>query len=149
MNSGLFRIGALLAALFSGLSEAQAPLASKNLIAPEVLAADLQAHRKSGPVILFVGFPVLYRGGHIPDAIQAGPCARGEGISALKQAVASLPRDRALVIYCGCCPFGKCPNVRPAYDALRGMGFSRVQVLDLPTNFHTDWVAKNFPVQKG
>lgn len=149
MNSRLVRMCLLLGTLFFGLTEAQAPLDHKNLILPEALAADLQAHRNPGPVILFVGFPVLYRGGHIPHAIQAGPCSKVEGLAALKQAVASLPRDRALVIYCGCCPFDKCPNVKPAYAALRGMGFSRVQVLDLPTNFHTDWVAKNYPIQKG
>jgi len=53
------------------------------------------------------------------------------------------------VIYCGCCPFDHCPNIRPAYTALNAMGFKKLRVLVLPTNFATDWVDKGFPMQKG
>jgi hypothetical protein len=91
---------------------------------------------------------VLYRGAHIPNAIFTGPCSTPEGIAALKKAVLHFDRTRHIVLYCGCCPFVKCPNVRPAYLALHEMGFSHVQVLQLDTNFHTDWVAKNYPTQK-
>ena len=45
----------------------------------------------------------------------------------LKKAVADLPRGKELYIYCGCCPFVKCPNIRPAYTALHEMGFTNVK----------------------
>jgi thiosulfate/3-mercaptopyruvate sulfurtransferase len=112
------------------------------------LAAELQSGDHP-PVVIFVGFPVLYRSAHIPNAVFAGPCSTPQGIAALKKAVVKLEHSRNIVLYCGCCPLVKCPNVRPAYQALREMGFSHVQVLELDTNFHTDWVAKNYPTQKG
>jgi hypothetical protein len=41
----------------------------------------------------------------------------------------------------------KCPNLRPAYQALKKLGFTQIRVLDLPTNFHTDWAEKGYPVE--
>jgi len=43
----------------------------------------------------------------------------------------------------------KCPNLRPAFTALQGMGIGRLRVLLLPTSFHVDWSEKGYPVQKG
>jgi hypothetical protein len=60
-----------------------------------------------------------------------------------------VPRSANLVIYCGCCPFDHCPNIRPAYKALHEMGFVHVRVLVLPTSFAADWVEKGYPVEKG
>jgi hypothetical protein len=37
-----------------------------------------------------------------------------EGLASLERAVKDVPRERAILIYCGCCPWDKCPNVRPA-----------------------------------
>jgi thiosulfate/3-mercaptopyruvate sulfurtransferase len=42
-----------------------------------------------------------------------------------------------------------CPNIRPAYQALREMGFKRIKLLSLPNNFTQDWQMKGFPVEKG
>jgi hypothetical protein len=51
------------------------------------------------------------------------------------------------VLYCGCCPWDRCPNVKPAVDALKQMGFTKVKVLYLETNFATDWTGKDYPVE--
>jgi len=113
---------------------------------PKELAAELKSTEKK-PLIFYVGFPVLYRGGaHIAGAVLGGPCSKAEGLEELKKAVSDLPREKELVIYCGCCPFVKCPNIRPAYRALHEMGFSRLKVLMIETNLHTDWVMKGYPV---
>jgi hypothetical protein len=37
--------------------------------------------------------------------------------------------------------------VRPAYDELRKLGFTKVTVLALPTNTSKDWIAKGYPVE--
>ena len=96
--------------------------------------------------IICVTFPILYRQKHIPGAQLAGPADKPEGLAKLKAAVAHLPRIEEIVIYCGCCPMDKCPNIRPAYRALKKTEFEHIRVLNLPTNFHTDWVAKGYPV---
>ncbi len=120
----------------------------QTLANPAQLATQLRDSAPDKPLVLFVGFPVLYRAAHIPDAILAGPASTPDGLAKLKNAASALPRNRKLIVYCGCCPFVKCPNVKPAYRALREMGFSHIQVLELDQNFHTNWVMKGYPVQK-
>jgi hypothetical protein len=90
--------------------------------------------------------PPLYRGKHILGAVFAGPTSKTEGIADLRAAVRTLPKEAAIVIYRGCCPMTACPNIRPAYSALKALGFNNLRVLDLPTNFHTDWAIKGYPV---
>jgi rhodanese-related sulfurtransferase len=100
-------------------------------------------------VVLCTAFSVLYRSKRIPHAIEAGPGSKPEGIALLKKAVADLPKDADIVLYCGCCPMVKCPNIRPAYRVLREMGFRHVRVLDIPTNMHEDWFGKGYPSEEG
>ena len=80
-------------------------------------------------------------------AVYFGPGSSEQGIAELKKYGASLPKDSSIVLYCGCCPLEKCPNLRPAFSAMKDFGFARLRVLLLPTNFNTDWVEKGYPVQ--
>jgi hypothetical protein len=89
----------------------------------------------------------LYRQRHVLHARFAGPAGKPEGLKALREAVEAQPKDSEIVIYCGCCPMQKCPNIRPAYQLLKELGFTRIRVLDLPTDFHADWSAKGYPVE--
>jgi thiosulfate/3-mercaptopyruvate sulfurtransferase len=127
-------------------SPAVDPWTRSELMQPADLAGLLNS-TKPRPHIFCVAFPVLYRQRHIIHAEYAGPGNKPEGITALKAATASLPKDAEIVIYCGCCPMVKCPNVRPAYGALKEAGFKNVRVLDIPENFHADWAAKGYPVE--
>ena len=127
-------------------SPAEDPWTRSELMQPADLAALLNSTKRR-PHIFCVAFPVLYRQRHIIHAEYAGPGNKPEGITALRAAAASLPRDAEIVIYCGCCPMVKCPNVRPAYGALKEAGFKNVRVLDIPENFHADWAAKGYPVE--
>ena len=105
---------------------------------------------KAGKIILLqVGFQVLYKQGHIPGSQYAGPGSKTEGLAALEKLVGKLPRRQEIVIYCGCCPWEECPNIRPAFRALKQMGFSNVKVLNLPTRLGADWVAKGYPLTRG
>lgn len=117
-------------------------------VQPNELAARLAA-RKGGPELVHVGFNVLYRSKHIPGTVYAGPASTPAGIEALRTAVVKLPRDTEIVVYCGCCPWDHCPNVKPAMERLREMGFTRVKALYIPTNFKVDWIDHGFPVQEG
>ena len=42
-----------------------------------------------------------------------------------------------------------CPNIRPAYQALKESGFTRVRVLRIPTNMAADWYGKGYPSEAG
>ena len=114
------------------------------LVQPKELASQIST---KGPVVIQVGPNVLYRSKHIPGALYAGPGNTPAGIALLRSAVEKLPHDREIVIYCGCCPWDVCPNIKPAMEVLRTMGFSRVKALYLPTNFKKDWIDAGLPTQ--
>jgi thiosulfate/3-mercaptopyruvate sulfurtransferase len=125
------------------------PWSSSQTLQPAELARQIEDKSLSLPTVVFVGFRSLYVGGHVPQASFRGTASTEQGLAELKSWAATLSRDTDLVIYCGCCPFDRCPNIRPAYTALTSMGFKKVRVLALPTNFAVDWAAKGYPVQKG
>jgi hypothetical protein len=113
----------------------------------KIQPAELAAKLSAKPALFYVGPNVMYRNKHIPGAIYAGPGNKAEGIALLKQAVAKLPRDREILIYCGCCPWDKCPNMQPAFEALRAMGFTKAKGVYMPENFKTDWLDKGYPFE--
>jgi rhodanese-related sulfurtransferase len=118
------------------------------LIQPGDVAARLAA-KGAGPVIFHVGPNVLYRNKHIPGSVYAGPGSRPEGLEALRVAAGKLPHDREIILYCGCCPWSNCPNVKPAVELLKQMGFTRVKAMFVATNFAKDWIDKGYPVENG
>jgi len=113
------------------------------LMQPAELAARL-GH--SAPPIFQVGFEALFHGAHIPGSVYAGPGTKPEVLLA---AVAGLAKDREIVLYCGCCPWGHCPNIRPAAKTLAEKGYTNVRLLEIPTNLKTDWIDKGYPIIKG
>lgn len=132
---------------FLGLAQQGAdPWTAAELLAPAKLAEQLAGPQKPAKIIA-VPFPVLYRQRHIPGAVFAGPGNKQEGLEALKKEVAGLRKDADIVLYCGCCPMTQCPNIRPAYQQLKSMGFTRVRVLHIPQNMHTDWYTKKYPAE--
>ena len=128
---GLFGLAALVRA------------ADAQLIQPAALAARLG---RSAPPIFQVGFEPLFHGAHIPGSVYAGPGSKPEILLA---AVAGIPKNREIVLYCGCCPWEHCPNIRPAGEALAAKGYTKVRLLNIPTNLKTDWIDKGYPVTKG
>jgi hypothetical protein len=82
----------------------------------------------------------------IKGAKHIGAVSNIQNMEKLKSAVNGLPKNMELVIYCGCCPFVKCPNVRPAFLELKKLGFNNVKVLNIPTNLKTNWIAKGYPL---
>ena len=119
------------------------------LIQPADFAVTLNASATPKPLILQVGFRKAYAQAHIPGSEYVGAASEEEGVKALQQRVAKLPKDSAIVIYCGCCPWKKCPNIAAAYDALQAMGFKNVKVIYFADDFGTNWVDQGFPTAKG
>ena len=122
------------------------PWSKAELIEPADLMKALNTSNQQ-PHIICVTFPVLYRQKHIPHARFAGPTNKPEGTAVLRHTTEMLARTAEVVIYCGCCPMKDCPNIRPAYQTLKETGFQSLRVLNIRTNFHTDWVAKGYPVE--
>lgn len=132
-------------------AQAAAQLApgSAQLINPEELVAILQSPKGPKPLVLNVGPHLVYMQAHIPGAEFIGPSSDSQGMESLRRRVKSLPHNTFIVLYCGCCPWDHCPNVRPAYYELQKAGFSKVKVLYIADNFGVDWVYKGYPTIKG
>src|SRR5712691_3518280 len=96
------------------------------VIQPQELMVKVRDNGTSKPLIIFVGFMPLYRAGHIPGAVFGGPASTTAGLDVLKRAVERIPQNREIVIYCACCPWEACPNVRPAIELLHQLGYNRV-----------------------
>jgi thiosulfate/3-mercaptopyruvate sulfurtransferase len=118
-------------------------------ISPEELVKVLQGKNAKALLILNVGPRTLFDQAHIPGSEYIGAASSAEGLGKLKDRVKSLPHDAAISLYCGCCPWDHCPNVRPAYSQLHQMGFSNVQVLYIAHNIGSDWVDKGYPIERG
>jgi len=154
MNKKLaFRTLAVLVLIIGGpASRAQAQsstdIPSAALINPAEVATLIQSKAEK-PVLLQVGSHVLFQQAHIPGSEYVGAGSTAEGRQQLHKRVASLPKDKFIILYCGCCPWEHCPNVKPAYKELRDMGFTNLKVMYIANDFGKDWVEKGFPVSKG
>lgn len=145
--------GALILAILSSAvargADTTHPMIPSDLITASQLNEKLPGVKAGKIILIQVGFHTMYKMGHIPGSKYSGAASSGEGLAALKKLVASLPRDQEIVIYCGCCPWDQCPNIRPAFQTLKEMGFSNLKALDIPERLGDDWTAKGFPIVKG
>lgn len=116
------------------------PWTESQLLAPSDLAAVIQNPKAKKPVIFCVGPGALVKG-----SLDMGPAHEKENLEKLRQALSKLPTGTEVVIYCGCCPFEHCPNIRPAFALLNEMKFTHARLLNLEHNIHTDWVMKGYP----
>lgn len=124
------------------------PWTPAQTVQPADLLKELE-NPKIAPTVVFVGFARLYTAGHIKGAQYHGTTSKEDGLKEFTAWVSTLPRTANLVIYCGCCPMERCPNLRPAFKALQDLGFKQVRVLLLPNDFATDWAGKGLPYDKG
>lgn len=117
------------------------------LLQPAQLAQMIRSGH--APTIIQVGFTTLYQEAHITGSIHAGPAVSDAGRAQLRKAVEHMDRHKLLVIYCGCCPWPRCPNIRPAFAMLRQMGFTNVKAVYIQDNFGANWVSLGYPTVKG
>jgi hypothetical protein len=95
----------------------------------------------SQPLIINVG-----PAGLIKNAVDIGPAHEKDSFDKLKTFLGKEKRDRQIVIYCGCCPFEHCPNVRPAFQLLNDMKFTNQKLLNLTHNLKADWINNGYPM---
>jgi hypothetical protein len=117
------------------------PWKTDQLMEPADLAAMINNADTHLPVILNIGAVEDIKG-----ARHIGPVGKPENMEKFKAEINSLAKNAQLVIYCGCCPFSKCPNIRPAFLELTKAGFTNIKVLNLPVNLTTNWASKGYPM---
>lgn len=127
----------------------RAAAAEPATLTPAELAALLQKPAAQRPLVIQVGFEMMFKQAHVPGAEYLGPGMNPGALGRLRERLAPLKRDTAVVLYCGCCPWDRCPNIRPAAKLLDEMGFKNAKLLVIPHDFGRDWVDKGYPVEKG
>jgi hypothetical protein len=78
--------------------------ASTDLIQPEDLVSILKSGKGAKPLIIQIGFHVLYAQAHVPGSEYVSPGSSPEGVGQLRKRVESLPRTQFIVLYCGVLP---------------------------------------------
>jgi rhodanese-related sulfurtransferase len=124
-------------------------VAQDDLLQPDALLPLLQGNASDKPLVLQVGSHVLFSQAHIAGSEYAGPGSQAAGLQLLRDRVAGISKDKPIVLYCGCCPWNRCPNIGPAFHLLHELGFTRVKALYLANNLGADWVDKGYPVERG
>lgn len=117
------------------------PWKTGQLIEPKDLVAILNNPSSPQPLIFNIG-----PAGSIKNATDIGPASKKENLDKLKLLLSKEKTDRDIVIYCGCCPFKNCPNIRPAFKLLNEMKFSNQKLLNLTQNLKADWIDKGYPM---
>lgn len=121
----------------------QAPVWKKEqLMATKELAEKINTNAKDKPLIFNVG-PM----DNIKGAVALGAATNVTFYGKLRDALTMENKTKAVVVYCGCCSYSSCPNIKPAYDALIAQGFKNAKVLELPEGIKPDWVAKGYPME--
>jgi thiosulfate/3-mercaptopyruvate sulfurtransferase len=94
--------------------------------------------------------PVVFNVGPMENIKTAKFVGKGTSITAIDRMKSELcleNKNKTIVLYCGCCSFSSCPNIKPAFDALLAAGFKNTRVLEIPEGIKPDWVAKGYPME--
>ncbi len=134
-----FMIVFLLSAAFN--NRQTEPWTPGQLLEPSKLASILNDSTAAKPLILNIG-----PAGQIKGSTKMGAAKETENLKNLKEFLSKEEKDRMIVIYCGCCPFNVCPNIRPAFSLLNKMKFTNHKLLNLPNNLKMDWINYGYPM---
>jgi hypothetical protein len=133
----------LLAILFQSFSHhsQNEPWSEKQLMEPVALAAMMYKGESASVYIYNIG-----PSGLIKNAVDIGQGRDPNNLEKLKTELKTLPKDALIVLYCGCCPFKDCPNIRPPFALLNDMNFKNHRLLNLKQNLKVDWIDKGYPM---
>jgi len=115
----------------------------KYLMNTKKLSEILDNPRAARPNIYNIGFV-----GNIEGAVKFAPASKEDGLKQLQAALKDKPKNSPIVIYCGCCPFEHCPNVKPAFALVQKLGYTNAKILNLPTSIKADWIDKGYQMAK-
>lgn len=118
------------------------PLAAgQEIQLPRISIEELKALMEDGADIVIIDTQPkkLYEIEHIKGAISLPWAMKIDWTTAKK-----LPRDKLLILYCGCGP-GEADSNHVGLQ-LKGMGFTHIKVLSDPSI--TGWIEKGYPIEK-
>lgn len=115
----------------------------KQLMESSELAKILNDPKAPKPIIYSIG-----PGGNIKGSVEMGAAQEKENLDKLKAELNKPAKDTDIVIFCGCCPFKDCPNIRPAFKLLNEMKFTNHKLLNLSHNLKVDWIDKGYPMNE-
>lgn len=119
------------------------PWRADQLLEPADLANTINHPEHPQPLVISVG-----PAGPIKGSLETGEAREKQNLQKLKRLLSKEDRKKEIVIYCGCCPFKDCPNVRPAFRLLNEMHFVNHRLLNIPRNIRVDWIDKSYPVKQ-
>lgn len=140
MRSLLYQTIGLILCVFQASGQQSEPWNPDQLMKPDVLASRITTGKTAGLLILSVGPDAVIRG-----SVDIGPARDTSHTDKLRSYLKNVSREKEVVIYCGCCPFDKCPNIRPAFRVLNEMGFKKARLLDIEKNIKVNWLDKAYP----
>lgn len=140
-NVFLYSFVLLCMGLISFANQVADPWTPDQLLEPADLAQSINDPHSPQFLVFSVGPGAVIKG-----STDIGPAREKENLAKLQARLKDLPKDANVVIYCGCCPFAKCPNVRPAFNLLKEMNFRNGKLLNLSQNVKTDWIDHGYPV---
>lgn len=135
-------LSSLFVLFFSLLIQAQPnSFKPEQLIQPAKLSEVYSKPLSAQPLILNMGVER-----NIKNAVEVGIVSSPSKYQKLVEVMKKVPKDRELVVYCGCCKLEDCPNVPLALEKLSSLGYKKVKVLNLTTGINEDWIDKKYPM---
>ncbi|MCF0063382.1 rhodanese-like domain-containing protein [Dyadobacter chenwenxiniae] len=117
------------------------PWTESQLMPTSELAALIENPDAAKPLIINIGPQAVIKG-----SVDVGPGKEKDNIKKLEKMLSKEKKDREVILYCGCCPFDKCPNIRPAFSLIKEKGFAKAKLLNVPKNIKTNWIDAGYPV---
>ena len=117
------------------------PWSTSQLLEPKLLSYKIK-NDKDLPKIVCIGPGIV-----IKNSIGIGECRYNENIERLKTLVSAYSKDEEIVLYCGCCPFENCPNIRPAFTLMNELGFKNHKLLNIKNNIKADWIDMGYQTE--
>ena len=112
------------------------------LVETKDLAKKIEKNDTKKMVILSIGPDSVIKG-----SVNIGATHDHQNIEKMKAYLKDVPKDKEVVLYCGCCPFSRCPNIRPAFNTMMELGFKNGKLLNIPNNIKTDWIDHDYPTE--
>lgn len=111
------------------------------LMEPETLVKILKNPKAVKPQVLNVG-PME----NIKGSKPMGSANTPEGMEKFKAHIDKLPLDASIVIYCGCCKLGNCPNINAPVIYMDARGYTNYKILNIKEDLTVDWIDKGYPM---
>lgn len=141
-TTGLWLLPLIFLSLMAFRKKETGPWKEKQLVRPEILAERIRNGDTANLILLNTG-PVE----DIAGAVTIGAVEDPAHLAQLRTYLQSVPKDKEIIIYCGCCPISLCPNLRPAWEVLQQEHFRNYKVLRLVHDLQEDWIDKGYPTQ--